>query len=71
MKELLSISRNQRAQLFQEATKRSPNIHNPLIIEKDFWVCWTLDQIFSNHTLSPHITFKGGKAPDFDKIILK
>jgi len=39
MKELLSISRNERAQLFQEATDRSSHIHNPIIIEKDFWVC--------------------------------
>lgn len=62
MKELMSAPRNSRAQLFQEATDRSPNIHNPIIIEKDFWVCWTLDQIFSNAFLSPHITFKGGTS---------
>ncbi len=62
MKEILSVSRDERAQLFQEATDRSPNIRNPIIIEKDFWVCWTLDQIFSNPTLSPHITFKGGTS---------
>lgn len=62
MKELLSVSRDERAQLFQEATDRSPNIHNPIIIEKDFWVCWTLNQIFSSPSLSPHITFKGGTS---------
>lgn len=62
MKELLTISRNERAQLFQAATERSPNIHNPIIIEKDFWVCWTLNQIFSNPILSPHIIFKGGTS---------
>lgn len=62
MKELLSISRNERAQLFQEATDRSPNIHNSIIIEKDFWVCWALHQIFSSSSLSPHITFKGGTS---------
>ncbi|OGO94866.1 MAG: hypothetical protein A3F10_05520 [Coxiella sp. RIFCSPHIGHO2_12_FULL_42_15] len=62
MKELLSASRTERAQLFQEATDRSPNIRNPIIIEKDFWVCWTLNQIFSSAALSPHITFKGGTS---------
>jgi hypothetical protein len=62
MKEILSTPRNKRAQLFQEATDRSPNIHNPIIIEKDFWVCWTLDQIFSTPSLAPHITFKGGTS---------
>ena len=62
MIELLSASRNERAQLFQAATDRSPSIHNPIIIEKDFWVCWVLNQIFSNSALSPHITFKGGTS---------
>lgn len=62
MKELLKISRDERAQLFQEATARSPIIKNPIIIEKDFWVCWILDQIFSNSALSLHITFKGGTS---------
>ncbi len=31
-----------------------------LIIEKDFWACWTLDKIFFNKPLSPSIIFKGG-----------
>src|SRR3990167_10168824 len=62
MKELLSASRTERAQLFQEATDSSPNIRKPIIIEKDFWVCWTLNQIFSSAALSPHITFKGGTS---------
>ncbi len=62
MKELLEASRNERAQYFQEASARSQNIKNPIVIEKDFWVCWILDQIFSNPTLSPHITFKGGTS---------
>jgi len=62
MKEILSHSNKERAQLFQEAVARSKNITRSIIIEKDFWVCWTLDQIFSNPTLSPHVTFKGGTS---------
>jgi hypothetical protein len=62
MQELLKASREERAKYFQEATARSENIKNVIIIEKDFWVCWTLDQIFSNQTLSPHVTFKGGTS---------
>jgi hypothetical protein len=62
MEELLKASQNERTQYFQEATARSQNIKNPIIIEKDFWVCWTLNQIFSNPALSPHITFKGGTS---------
>ncbi len=62
MQELLKTTREERAKYFQEATSRSENIKNVIIIEKDFWVCWTLDQIFSNPILSPHITFKGGTS---------
>ena len=62
MQELLKATREDRAKYFHEATARSKNIKNVIIIEKDFWVCWVLDQIFSNPTLSPHVTFKGGTS---------
>lgn len=62
MLELLQVSQNERALYFQQAAARSQNIKNPIIIEKDFWVCWTLNRIFSNSILSPHITFKGGTS---------
>lgn len=32
------------------------------IIEKDFWVVWTLDRLFSLSELKPHLTFKGGTS---------
>src|ERR1700679_1987525 len=32
------------------------------IVEKDFWVCWTLKRIFEHAQLAPHITFKGGTS---------
>jgi hypothetical protein len=62
MQELLKATREDRAKYFQEATARSKNIKNVIIIEKDFWACWVLDQIFSNPTLSQHLTFKGGTS---------
>jgi len=34
----------------------------PIIIEKDFWVCWTLKQIFEHEQLAQHLTFKGGTS---------
>ncbi len=34
----------------------------PVIIEKDFWVCWTLQQLYSLPEIAPHITFKGGTS---------
>ena len=32
------------------------------IVEKDFWVCWTLKRIFEDQQLAQHITFKGGTS---------
>lgn len=34
----------------------------PLIIEKDFWVCWTLERLFSLPQIGPHLLFKGGTS---------
>jgi len=32
------------------------------ILEKDFWVVWTLDRLFSIQELKSHLTFKGGTS---------
>lgn len=34
----------------------------PSSVEKDFWVCWVLQQLFSIPALAPHLTFKGGTS---------
>jgi hypothetical protein len=34
----------------------------PDFIEKDFWVCWTLKQLFLLEGVGTHITFKGGTS---------
>lgn len=34
----------------------------PTIIEKDFWVCWTLRRLVNCEELSGHLTFKGGTS---------
>jgi predicted nucleotidyltransferase component of viral defense system len=34
----------------------------PHIVEKDFWVCWTLKQIFESEVLNKYLTFKGGTS---------
>lgn len=34
----------------------------PIIIEKDFWVCWTLRRLAAHPALVGHITFKGGTS---------
>src|SRR3990167_5265208 len=61
MKELLETTQKDRAQYFNEAALRSDKIKNPIIIEKDFWVCWALERLFSSD-LAPHVIFKGGTS---------
>ena len=34
----------------------------PIIIEKDFWVCWTLRRLVRAVDLAGHMTFKGGTS---------
>lgn len=34
----------------------------PIIIEKDFWVCWTLRRLMSVPVLANNLTFKGGTS---------
>jgi hypothetical protein len=31
-------------------------------VEKDFWVCWTLRELFSLPGIGGHLTFKGGTS---------
>ena len=47
-----------RSDLFAETASRMGV--DARIIEKDFWVCWTLKQLFALPTLRRHFTFKGG-----------
>lgn len=62
MDQIVSLSKEEQTQIYQEAAARSKDIKAPSMIEKDFWVCWTLKQIFSIPELGQHITFKGGTS---------
>jgi hypothetical protein len=33
-----------------------------VILEKDFWVCWTLKELFRLPTIGEHLIFKGGTS---------
>jgi len=35
---------------------------SPEIVEKDFWVCWTLKELFGLPTIGEHLIFKGGTS---------
>src|SRR5690554_6459937 len=48
------------ADIFEEAAERR-NIAR-VIIEKDFWVCYTLLQLFTAPELKDHLVFKGGTS---------
>ena len=49
-----------RRDLFQETGARKGM--SPAIVEKDFWVCWTLGRLFASTELAPKIMFKGGTS---------
>ncbi len=49
-----------RATYFREAAGRMGL--PPHVIEKDFWVCWTLKRLFSLQSLKEHLLFKGGTS---------
>lgn len=53
-------SDTERRDLLQEAANRRDSTE--IIIEKDFWVCWTLKRLFTNLDLAQHLTFKGGTS---------
>jgi hypothetical protein len=60
MDKFIALPEEEKRTAFQEAANRQGIL--PIIIEKDFWVCWTLRQIFENPQMTPHITFKGGTS---------
>jgi hypothetical protein len=49
-----------RATLIEEASERL-NVQ-PVIVEKDYWVCWTLGRIFTLPGYSGQVVFKGGTS---------
>jgi hypothetical protein len=50
----------ERADLFAETAARKGL--SEAVVEKDFWVCWTLKQLFSTDALAGRLLFKGGTS---------
>jgi len=50
----------ERQDILQESANRRDI--RAIIIEKDFWVCWALKQLYGIPELADHITFKGGTS---------
>lgn len=49
-----------RRDLFTESASRLGMI--PVIVEKDFWVCWILKRLFADPHLNEQMVFKGGTS---------
>ena len=60
MESVARLSRDERRELFAETAARKGM--TPAIVEKDFWVCWTLGRLFAHPDLSRVLMFKGGTS---------
>jgi len=54
------MAAHQRADLFRETAERMDIPE--AVVEKDFWVCWVLKQLFSIEAFSGRLLFKGGTS---------
>lgn len=60
MRKIARIDEKDRQALFQNTAAKMGMTE--AIIEKDFWVCWMLDYLFTRSPLMGHIAFKGGTS---------
>jgi hypothetical protein len=60
MDKVAALSTAERSELFSETAARRGM--TPAIVEKDFWVTWTLDKLFAHPELSRILMFKGGTS---------
>lgn len=60
MESVARLSDQERRELFSETAARKGM--TPAIVEKDFWVCWTLGRLFAHPDLSRLLMFKGGTS---------
>ena len=52
----------EQAELFQSSAAVLKPTRSPAIVEKDFWVCWTLHRIYDVLKFRPELVFKGGTS---------
>jgi hypothetical protein len=60
MRKFARLPASDRAAFFTEAAARR-NLR-PWLVEKDFWVCWLLREIYESPTLRTNLVFKGGTS---------
>ena len=61
MDKIAKASATDRANFFEDVHGKRPEIE-AAIVEKDFWVCWTLRRVFEILQFRPHLIFKGGTS---------
>lgn len=60
MQDFARRTSRERQEIFQEAASQLGIM--PAIVEKDFWVTWTLSRLFEDDFLSKRLMFKGGTS---------
>jgi hypothetical protein len=60
MDEVLDLNPQQRAELFSATAQRTGI--GAVVVEKDFWVCWMLRELFGLPIIGDHLLFKGGTS---------
>ena len=60
MQEFAKLDATERAEIIRSAAQAKGMA--PAIVEKDFWVCWTLDYLFTRSQYKDSFSFKGGTS---------
>ena len=60
MDTVLQLGQRQRIELFEQTAQQTGL--DAVIVEKDFWVCWTLKELFRLSAIGEHLIFKGGTS---------
>lgn len=60
MDNFATLPNQKRKEIFVEVKERRGL--QDIIVEKDFWVCWTLKRLFTHPELAPFFIFKGGTS---------
>ena len=60
MQEFLKLSRDDQKLAIEQTAAHKGWVASSA--EKDFWVCWTLKQLFTLPEFAGHLTFKGGTS---------
>lgn len=61
MNRVAALAADQRNELFALTAERR-GMGSVAVVEKDFWVCWTLKRLFEHPELSQLLIFKGGTS---------